>query len=576
MKIYSATIRADALKVKSRESYYARQKQLFILLVVLVSVLPLFLIGFASKQYYRQSWMQQTSVDLKSSAESRKEIIDRFLGAQEDLLASLIDLYGLEGLAKQETLERVYPAVNRSGVLGDLGVIDAQGNHLAYVGPYRRQLADKNYRDAAWFMETMRSGRYVSDVFTGYRGEPHFVVAVTDSSRTWILRATINSALFNALLASTEVGPDGDAFILNRKGELQSVSRGAAPSPGSGEPVKPILSPEELQDFIAESGTTVHEHQNFLYVTTWVNEKGWLLILKTNINSSLASFYRAWKLGLMSIVAASAFILVVTTLLVRSMMDRIELADKQRMLLNNRVREVDKMALVGRLAASVAHEVNNPLQIIGDQAGWIAELLAEEDPQQLKNYDEYQGSLQKIRQHVSRASTITHRLLGFSRSKEFRRVAQDINTLLRDTVSFLENEAKHHRITLRLALQEDLPKVMTDPSQLQQVFLNIVNNGIDAIGDDGTITIQTRTQGDRLLVEFADSGPGMAAEHLQKIFDPFFTTKKAGKGTGLGLSISKNIMQRLNGDIHAENGRQGGCLFTVTLPLGEAVANKFS
>ena len=570
MKIYSATIRAEALKVRSRESYYARQKQLFILLVVSVSVLPLFLIGLASKQYYRQSWMQQTSVDLKSSSESRKEIIDRFLVSQEDLLATLIDLYGFGGLSRQETLEKVFPAVNRSGVLGDLGVIDAQGRHLAYVGPFRRQLAGKNYRDAAWFMETMRSGRYVSDVFTGYRGEPHFVVAVTDPNRTWILRATINSALFNSLLASAEVGPDGDAFIINRQGELQTASRQARPAGMTS----PAIAQDELADLVAEAGTTVHEDRNFLYVTTWVNEKGWLLILKTNINSSLAPFYRAWNLGLLSIVVASVLILAVTTVLVRSMMDRIELADKERMLLNNRLREVDKMALIGRLAASVAHEINNPLQIIGDQAGWISELLDEEDQQQLKNYAEYQASVRKIGQHVSRASAITHRLLGFSRSMEFKRVAQEINTLLKDTVSFLEQEARHHQITLRLNLQDGMPQVVTDPSQLQQVFLNIVNNAIDAIGQDGVITIQTRAQGGWVQVEFADSGPGLPPEHLQKIFDPFFTTKDNGKGTGLGLSISKNIMQRLGGDIQAENGRQGGCRFTVSLPMTQGVASR--
>lgn len=565
MKIYSATIRAEVLKVKSRESYYARQTRLFILLVVLVSVLPLFLIGFASKHYYRQSWMQQTSVDLKGAAESRKEIINRFLATQEELLASLIDLYGVSGLSKQADLEKVFPAVNRSGVLVDMGVIDALGKHLAYVGPFRSRLADKNYRDAAWFLETMRAGRYVSDVFSGYRGEPHFVVAVTDPNRTWILRATINSALFNGLLANIEVGPDGDAFIINRNGELQAISRNTIKS----EAEKQAVAPKELAAFLAESGTTVHQQKTFLYVTTWVNEKGWLLVLKTNIDSSLAAFYRAWNLGLLSIVVASVLILVVTTLLVRSMMERIELADKERMLLNNRVREVDKMALIGRLAASVAHEVNNPLQIISDQAGWISELLEEEGQAQLKNYDEYTTSLQKIQQHVSRASAITHRLLSFSRSREFRRVPQDINALLKDTISFLENEAKHHRITLRLNLQEPMPTAMTDPSQLQQVFLNIVNNGIDAIGNDGTITIQTSVADDRLIVEFADSGPGLPAEHLQKIFDPFFTTKKANKGTGLGLSISKNIMQRLGGDIQAENGKQGGCRFTVGLPLGQ-------
>lgn len=562
MRIYSATIHDESLKVRSRESYYARQKQLFILFAVLVAILPLFLIGWASKQYYKKSWLQQTSRNLSSSAESRKEIIERFLGNQEDLLASLMELYGLASLSTQEHLEKVFPAVNRSNVLGDLGVIDAGGSHLAYVGPFFKELHGKNYRDSTWFQETMRTGRYVSDVFSGYRGEPHLVVAVADANRSWILRATINSALFNALLASVEVGPDGDAFIINRRGELQTRSR---------KETETTISPAELAPMLSESTPAVYQHHNFLYAITRVNAQGWLLVLKTDINSSLAGFYRAWSFGLFNIVVAAVVILLVTTLIVRSMMNRIEAADKQRMLLNNRVREVEKMALIGRLAASVAHEVNNPLQIIGDQAGWITELLDEENRGQLKNEEEYRSSLHKIRQHVGRASAITHRLLGFSRAKEFKRLPQDINRLLQDTVSFLDNEARNNRITLRFNLQDDLPETVTDGSQLQQVFLNIVNNAIDAIGNDGVITIRTSTQGGRILIEFADSGPGLLPEQLHKIFDPFFTTKKADKGTGLGLSISRNIMQRLGGDIQAENGRQGGCRFTVSLPVNQTL-----
>ena len=453
MKMYTATIRDDALKVRSRESYYARQKQLFILVVVLVSVLPLLLIGWASSQYYKTSWLQQTSVDLKSSAESRKEIINRFLTDQEDMLATFVDLYSPEDLAKPSSLEEVFSAMNHSGVLVDLGVIDQRGVHLAYAGPFRRQLSDKNYLEAEWFREAMRNGRYASDIFSGYRGEPHFVVAVTDLKKTWILRATINSELFNALLASAEVGPGGDAFIINRKGELQTPGRGTT---------KTMIPQDELATIVSRSGTTISQHHNYLYATTWVNGNNWLLVLKTDINSSLAEFYRAWNLGILSILGASLFILVVTTLLVRSMMNRIEGADKERMLLNNRVREVEKMALVGRLAASVAHEVNNPLQIIGDQAGWINELLDEETLEQVKNYDEYRGAVQKIKLHVGRASTITHRLLGFSRSMEFKRLEIDINTLVGDTISFLENEAKNHRITVRRNLSENLPKARSN------------------------------------------------------------------------------------------------------------------
>lgn len=561
MKIYSATIRDDALKVRSRESYYARQKQLFILTMALVSILPLLLIGWASSWYYKDSWLQQTSVDLKSSAESRKEIIDRFLTSQEDLLAAFVTLYSLDYLTGPGNLEKVFAAMNRRGVLVDLGVIDQHGRHLAYVGPFSKELSDKNYSEAQWFHKVMSNGRYVSDIFSGYRDEQHFVVAVTDLNRTWILRATINSKLFNALLASVEVGPGGDAFILNRQGELQTPGRAAANAAAPGE--------KELTQLVAQFGSGVRRHGNFLYATTWVNENDWLLVLRTDIKSSLAVFYRAWNLGLLSIFGAALVILAVTALLVRSMMNRIERADREQMLLNTRVREVEKMALVGRLAASVAHEVNNPLQIINDQAGWIDELLAEEEHSQVKNLDEYRDAVRKIRQHVGRASTITHRLLGFSRSVEFKRSEIDINVLVNDTVSFLENEARNQRITLRSNLGESLPRTVTDPSLLQQVFLNILKNAMDAIGSDGVVTIQTAAKDERISIKFADSGPGLPPEQLSRIFDPFFTTKKPDKGTGLGLSISKSIMQRLGGDIKAENGRLGGCLFTVTLPVNQ-------
>jgi two-component system NtrC family sensor kinase len=562
MKIYSATISDDALKASPRESYYIRQKRIFILTMVLVSILPLLLIGWASSRYYKNTWVHQTSVDLKGSAESRGEIIDRFLGSQEDLLAATVALYGLDYLVGPGNLEKVFAAINRRGVLVDLGVIDQYGRHLGYVGPYGRELSGRNYSEAPWFNKVMNNGRYVSDIFSGYRDIPHFVVAVADQNRSWILRATINSTLFHALLSGAEVGPGGDAFILNRQGEPQTPVRAGA------------LSADEagLAQVIAQSGAGIRQHGNYLYAATWANNNDWLLVLKTDIRSSLAAFYRAWKLGLFSIMGAALVILVVTALLVRSMMARLEGADRERMLLNNRVREVEKMALIGRLASSVAHEVNNPLQIINDQAGWIDELLADEEAEQVKNLGEYRDAVRKIKLHVGRASTITHRLLGFSRSVEFKRSEIDINVLVGDTVSFLENEARNHRITLRLNLRENLPRTVTDQSLLQQVFLNILKNAMDAIGSDGVVAICTESTDGRISIEFADSGPGLPPEQLTRIFDPFFTTKKPDKGTGLGLSISKNIMQRLGGDIKAENGKKGGCLFTVTLPVNPGPA----
>lgn len=556
MKIYTGSIRMKDLKLKSSGTYYARQKQLFVIVVIIVSVVPLLIISWTASHYYKKSWLEKTSAELAGLVDSRKEIIDLFLDNQENLLFSFVKLYSLDQLSDQKNLETLFLAMDRSGVILDLGVIDSKGKHLAYTGPYQRQLTGKNYSEAAWFIEVMRSGRYISDVFTGYRNEPHFVVAVADPDKTWILRATINSELFNSLLASAGVGPGGDAYIINRAGEFQTPSL-------LGEKT---FSTIERKPVTSRDSTLVQITDKYIYAAAPINNGDWTLVLKTDINTSLSEFYLARRRDILIILCASLIILAVSTLIVRSMVNKIEDADRKRMALNNRMLQVEKMALVGRLAASVAHEINNPLQIITNQAGWVDELLEEEDRGLLKNIDEYKDSIKKIRGNVKRAGEITRRLLGFSRSNDFEKTETDINRLIEETAALLANEASAHRITFKYFLQQGLSRVVTDASQLQQVFLNILDNAIDAIGQDGTISIASRIQGGQIVAEFKDTGPGLSTDSIKKLFDPFYTTKEIGKGTGLGLSISFSIMQRLGGDIKAENGKEGGSVFTVMLP----------
>lgn len=557
MKMYTATIPGSALKVRSRESYYARQKRLFVVVVILVAIIPLLFISWTASHFYQKSWLNKTTVELTSLANSRREIIDLFLGSQENILAGYAELYDFAWLSTPGNLEKLFQAINHQGIIVDLGLIAQDGSHRSYVGPFAEDLKDKNYAEARWFAEVMQSGRYISDVFTGYRGVPHFVVAVTDPARSWVLRATINSELFNSLLASAEVGPGGDAFILNHQGELQTPSR-----------LGLTALPANEKSLLATDGTlTIHHSQGSLYATTGMKNNAWTLVLKTDIKTSLADFYRARQRDHLIIACAALLILGVSTFLVRSMMNKVEGADQQRMVLYDRIRNSEKMALVGRMAANVAHEINNPLQIIGDQAGWLDELLSEEDPKQLKNTDEYRAAFAKIKAQVKRASTITHRLLGFSRSTDGLKSAVNINALVEETVSFLEKEAANHRIAIRRNLNSTLPEITTDSTQLQQVFLNILNNAFDAIGNDGAVTISS-SQGDgQLALEFADSGPGLSEEALKKVFEPFFTTKKAGSGTGIGLAISYSIVERLGGSIEVRNGKQGGCIFRVNLPI---------
>jgi two-component system NtrC family sensor kinase len=168
-----------------------------------------------------------------------------------------------------------------------------------------------------------------------------------------------------------------------------------------------------------------------------------------------------------------------------------------------------------------------------------------------------------------RAKTVTHRLLGFARRMEPMVERVNINEILDESIEFLKNEARYRNIEIQSNYAPDLPLTTTDQAQLQQVFLNIINNGIDAIGKDGQITINTRAikQNNEILVEISDNGPGISKEVLQKIFDPFFTTKEVGKGTGLGLSISYSIIEKLGGRIMVASDAGQGTTFTIYLPV---------
>ena len=224
MKVHTGTIPAEVLRARPRDAYYARQKRLFALAFVVVALVPLLALDRSAARAYRASWIESTSLALAGMARDRRELVDLFLRGQETALASAVALHAPAELTDAR-LPALFRAMDGSGVITDLGVVDGRGDHLAYVGPFRSALATRNYAGAAWFAEVMRAGRYVSDVFPGYRNVPHIVVAVADARRAWILRATIDSGFFNGLVASANVGPGGDAFIVDRRGALQTPSR---------------------------------------------------------------------------------------------------------------------------------------------------------------------------------------------------------------------------------------------------------------------------------------------------------------------------------------------------------------
>ncbi len=228
--------------------------------------------------------------------------------------------------------------------------------------------------------------------------------------------------------------------------------------------------------------------------------------------------------------------------------------------------QAHKMEAIGRLAAGVAHEINNPLAVINENAGLMKDLLElSENIEQ--NKEKFLGTLDVIFENINRCRTITHRLLGFARRTDISYAVIDVNDAVREVIGFLEKEILYRNIHLKLNLKEDLPSVVSDKGQLKQVLLNIINNAVDAVEKGGLIEIFTDIKDENAIrVSVRDNGHGIPEDIIKHIFEPFFTTKEKGKGTGLGLSISYGIMQKMGGTILVESKDGNGTTFIVEIP----------
>ncbi|MFT5700700.1 MAG: two-component system NtrC family sensor kinase [Desulforhopalus sp.] len=542
---------------RKRKYYHTITKRLLVAFFCL-SIVPIVCFAWIMKDSVEETNVIKLSELATSTIEHRTEVISQFLKDKINLLSMLVSLYSEEFFFNKENVEKLFLAMNSKGDIVDLQVIDVTGMQHAYVGPYRAEIEGKKYDDAPWFRETLISGVHVSDVFTGYRNTPHFVVAVTDPLKNYVLRATINSSMFNSLLHSAQLGPHGDAFIVNRVGELQTPSLLG----------KTVISETDKKLIFFDNRPSSLTTSTDIYTTRSIDKGHWLLIIKANIGDSLGYYLRLRDRIILIVIVISLISMAAATFISLVLSKNLERSDKEYAALSLQFVQVEKMATVGRLAAGIAHEINNPLQMITNQAGWIGELLPDEDPSLIKNLGEYQKAVEQIKHHVRRAGTITHRLLGFSRKMSTQQEKVQVNELLEETVSFVEREAGYDNVSIVKNLADNLPGTMTDGPQLQQVFLNLINNAIDAVGHGGKIELSSKMNIDgQLVIEFADSGPGIKAEDLKQIFDPFFTTKDPGKGTGLGLYISYDIIQKLGGSITVANRKSGGAIFTIILPV---------
>ncbi|HVS21071.1 MAG TPA: ATP-binding protein [Pyrinomonadaceae bacterium] len=233
------------------------------------------------------------------------------------------------------------------------------------------------------------------------------------------------------------------------------------------------------------------------------------------------------------------------------------------------VARAEKLAAVGRLAAGVVHEINNPLATIAACAESLEKRIKEgafNDSPDAEDLREYLGL---IRDEAFRCKTITNGLLNFSRLRSGNRALVNVADLIKSAARLVTHQQRGENIQIVVEAADDLPGVSADEGQLQQAVVALATNAIDAMPDGGTLTLRARRSGPRVLVEISDTGVGIPPENMTKIFDPFFTTKDVGRGTGLGLAVCYGILSEHGGRLDVRSSLGAGTTFTITLPVGD-------
>ena len=542
---------------------YTRLQTKIILLTLLVTFTPLLLLGVIIYRQFANMYTEKIREQISYRAEFQAEALDLFLKERTAILGTIADTHGFQTMVVEENLARKLAVINlRAGAFVDLGVIDHTGEQLAYVGPY--DLKGRNYYDQPWFGEVMSKGIYISDVYLGFRKVPHFIIAVRrhENQRSWILRSTIDPDIFSRIVQAAHTGRTGDAYLVNEQGVWQTKPRFGGTTLEKA-PLDISLFGKHTMTFEQEGAGG----RKLLLAGAWLKSKNWLLVISRDVENEMAALFATRNMQIAIITAGVIAIILTTVFTTRLMIRQLVQSETRMKEMDAQLVQSDKLASLGKMAAGVAHEINNPLAVILQKTGWLQDLLDEEEFQKSANGEEFRTSVKKIEEHVERARKVVHNMLGYARRMEPRLEDVDVNQTINQTVDILENYARSNNIDIQTDLADNLPITAGDQAQLQQVILNLVNNAIDAIGKDGTISVKSSREQSKIRVVIADTGPGIPESMQKKIFDPFFTTKSTGKGTGLGLWISYNIIEKMGGNLALQSKEGQGATFTITLPI---------
>ena len=554
---------------------YRSLRRLMTVLMVAVSVTPLLLLSAISHMQYMRTLERELESPVYALARKSQAALELYLGERVSTVSFMAHAYTFKDLLDDRTLNRVFLAL-KSEYQGfvDMGLVDADGKQVGYVGPYKLKGAD--YAGKPWLRDTEIKGRFLSNAFLGYRGYPHLVVAVhrlEENGVSWTLRVATDTLRIQQVVSTVGPEHDTDVFLVDTEGVLQTDSKLF----GKALEKLPMDLPPASHETVVRRVTSPLGRQLMVASCTLAGTDFMLLAVKPTEDAIRPWLTLRTEL-LLVLCGGIALIFMVSNLLMQQLVNRLQASDERRVAVFAQMEHNQKLSSIGRLAAGVAHEVNNPLAVIYEKAGLAQDLLSMGKAcGDSKERERLSALLESIESTVERARGITHRLLGFARRMEANRQALHIEEVISETLGFLEREAKNRGVKFETDLPPNLPEIVSDRGQLQQVFLNIVGNALDALangegagqspqGEGRYVKIRCQSQGGQMLVSVEDNGKGMSPEVLRHIFEPFYSTKK-DKGTGLGMFITYGIVRKLGGEIHVQSEEGRGSTISITLPL---------
>ena len=536
---------------------------MIVVFTTVVTLAPLLVMTVVDYRLTKQAFESEARLGISRMVSNTWRNVSHLLAQRRAVLAFIARDNAMSDLTVQKRLETLLFNLQ----LGmddflDLAVLDENGTIRAYAGPYDPTAEPST--PATGFEQTVTDGFFIGDV-TARIGKPHqLVVAVRhdmSDGRFFILQSTLDASVLDGPLSELRLDNGDDAFIINGQGILQT------PAVHYGKrfskvplTILPTDKTIQVQQAVDQAG------QSVLIGVAPIAASPFRLVMVRQESGIMDRWLRP-RIRLIGFLVFSIILIIVSILGVATyMVDRIHTSDQRRLQALHQVEYANKMVSIGRLASGVAHEVNNPLAIINQKAGLIKDLFTF-TPEWSGN-QKLIGLVDDVLASVRRCGTITRRLLDFSRHMESSLETVDIDAIIGQVLAFMEKDAQRRCIAVRVNVSDDIPPFESDRGNLQQIFLNLINNAFASMDEGGQLEIAAFRQGDQhICITVSDTGRGIPEADIKRVFEPFFSTGQGLSGTGLGLSVTYGMVSEMGGEITVRSQVNQGSQFTVTLPL---------